>query len=95
MKCDFGLAIVKGLVEHQDGTSYFGSLMGYSSHVFDATRRGLIAGDLKEGISLTERGRMLYDALALSTLPQQKLSRAYAWDWSGIDDSPMLEGEKQ
>jgi hypothetical protein len=80
---NFAAAIVKGLVEHNDGTSYFGSLMGYQDHLADARARGWVDLDGK----LTEVGRALYDKADLAKLPNKKFSRAYSWDWSGVSIS--------
>lgn len=37
-------AIVKGLIEHDDGTRFFGSTTGYASHLDKAILRGLVSG---------------------------------------------------
>lgn len=95
----FALAIVKGLVEHSDGTSYFGSLGGYQSHWQDAARWGWVLSWEKrlglrvpqsEASCLTREGEQLYTELNLKTLPSKKYSRAYAWDWSSITTGRMI-----
>ena len=78
---DFALAIVKGLVEHQDGVVYFASLIGYRAHVGEAVARGFIATDGQEE-RLTDAGRKAYQEHGLDRLPRR--GRAYLWDWSGV-----------
>lgn len=79
---DFPLAIVKGLVEHGDGTAYFASLIGYQSHRAEAITRGLVTTDGQEE-RLTDAGRKAYQEHGLDRLP--KRGRAYLWDWSGVE----------
>lgn len=90
--CDFALAIVKGLVEHDDGKAYFGSLMGYATHEKDAIDRGYACIGPKpiergtvtiQTTRLTDAGRAIYVELGLGRLP--KSGRAYAWDWDVLD----------
>lgn len=75
-RCDFRLAIVKGLVEHNDGTYYFGSTAAYNSHYHMAYQAGLVTIDKK----VTDAGVEAYSVEKLDKLP--KTGRAYAWDWS-------------
>lgn len=97
--CDFVLAIVKGLVEHDDGAAYFGSTMGYRSHEAEGIARGLLTRGPKEcdggggqmftieATRLTEAGREAYKTLGLDRLPKTYGSRAYMWrDW------PLIPG---
>lgn len=93
-QCDFVLAIVKGIVEHNDGCAYFGSLGGYRHWEEQGTKRGLLTRGLKEcadggggvftieATRLTDAGRAAYDTFRLDLLPQKYGSRAYMWDWS-------------
>jgi hypothetical protein len=85
----FVLAIVKGLIEHEDAASYFGSTMGLAAHTDEAIRKGLLLDETPEGkhrlssyLKVTNLGRKLYTELGLDKLPQKKLSRAYMWDWN-------------
>lgn len=83
MKCDFRLAIVKGLVEHNNGDTYFGSLMGYTAHWNTAHAAGWVEHvDGKE--ALTKAGREIYVKCKLDSLPNTFGRRAYMWDWSNI-----------
>ena len=38
--CFFPAAVLKGVIEHQDGTAFFGSLGGYLEYVEQAIQRG-------------------------------------------------------
>ena len=90
-RCRFVLAIVKGLFEHNDGTKYFGSLMGYKHYEELANNRGWVVPGTKttpgEGITvpcvvLTDAGHRVYNEANLGSLPQS--GRASGWDWSKI-----------
>jgi len=93
-QCDFVLAIVKGIVEHDDGCAYFGSLLGYSHHEAQGIARGLLTRGPKqcadggggtmtiEATRLTDAGRAAYTTFRLDLLPQKYGSRAYMWEWS-------------
>lgn len=94
--CDFVLAIVKGLVEHDDGATYFASLMGYQRYEAEGIRLGWLVrgpkmcrdGDTEfviESTRLTDAGRVVYADRHLDRLPNGKGLRAYFWDWSVID----------
>ena len=61
----FTAAIVKGLIEHDDGTRFFGSTMAYTYHHSNAVRRGLITED---NVVLAS-GREWYER-CLKELPQ-------------------------
>jgi hypothetical protein len=55
-------AICRDLFEGGDGSTYFGSLIGFTSHARDASYVGLITIQSDEkgyGLTLTEKGRML------------------------------------
>jgi hypothetical protein len=80
-RCSFPLAIVKGLIEHQDGTAYFGSTMGYSEHLRQAIEAGLVETPDGGPTRATERGRQEYEREGLAQLPTRMYSRAYMWDW--------------
>jgi uncharacterized protein YjhX (UPF0386 family) len=80
-RCSFPLAIVKGLIEHQDGTAYFGSTMGYGEHLRQTIEAGLVESPDGRPTRVTERGRQEYEREGLAQLPTRKLSRAYMWDW--------------
>ena len=84
--CDFPAAILKGLVEKGDGTSYFGSLIAYDSYKKSATDRGWITHD-----EVTPEGHRVYTEAGLATLPCY--GRAYMWDWSQIDLRPYIKHE--
>lgn len=73
----FHVAILKGIIEHNDGTTYFGSMMGYKYHEDVAITEGLISND---GKSPTKHGLAMYDEWQLVKLPNK--GRAYMWDWS-------------
>lgn len=68
-------AIVKGLVEHQDATRHFGSLLGFGYHRATAVAMGLIT--VEDGLCLlTDAGRAYYSKRELNTLPD---GRATFW----------------
>lgn len=101
-RCDFVLAIVKGLVEHDDGGAYFGSLMGYRAHEADGIERGLLTRGPKlidmggghtatiEATRLTDAGRQAYATERLDRFPKTYGSRAYTWNW---DEVPRKSNE--
>lgn len=82
----FGLAVLKGCVEHNDGTFYFASLGGYLHHQRVALERGWVAQPDETQISKqpTDLGRELYERLNLGQFPQKEGARAYTWDWGKI-----------
>lgn len=86
-RCDFRLVIVKGLIEHHDGTAYFGSLGGYATYYAQAEELGWIAR-VEERDVVTDRGREVYHWTRLAELPKQLGRRAYLWDWSTVPDLP-------
>lgn len=49
-------AIVKGIIEKKDGTSYFGSTMNYTYHFENAVKFGLVTKEKK----VTKRGKEWY-----------------------------------
>ena len=91
--CDFVLAIVKGIVEHDDGGAYFGSLMGYKGHEAAGIERGLLTRGPKEcdgggghkfvieATRLTDAGKLAYTTERLDQYPKTYGSRAYMWKW--------------
>lgn len=94
--CDFALAIVKGLVEHDDGHAYFGSSMAYTHFEAIAIARGHVVRGPKEfdggggtmflleASRLTDAGRAVYAELGLDRLPQLAGRRAEYWRWDII-----------
>lgn len=90
MQCDFRLAIVKGLVEHNQGDAYFGSLMGYTQHFNSTIAAGWVTRD-GERETLTDEGRDVYVKCNLASLPNQIGRRAYMWDWSVIPDPASMK----
>lgn len=79
-KMIFPLAILKGIIEHDDGTAYFGSLGGYLEHKRQAIELGWIEDDEPE-CHITLLGHDIYVRCKLSDLPTKRLSRAYMWNW--------------
>lgn len=80
----FELAIVKGLVEHNDPTAYFGSLGGFGVHCASAVRKEWVTLPTPYRPELTPVGSKIYEAMQLSSLPNQQLSRASLWNWDHI-----------
>jgi hypothetical protein len=62
-------AIVKGIIEHNDGTSYFGSTGAYAFHFANAVSRGLVTKDK----AVTFLGSEWYER-CLKKLPQCRLT---------------------
>lgn len=60
-------AIVKGLIEHNDGTRYFGSTMSYTYHFANAVKYGLVT----EGGEVSSIGVEWYER-CLKDLPQTR-----------------------
>lgn len=87
----FALAIVKGVIEHDDGTSYFASLGGYEHHLERARAREWVRCSEIEGeldkLIVTDAGREVYERCKLSAFPQTYGHRAYAWNWTA-DNNP-------
>lgn len=77
-------AIVKGLVEHNDGMRFFGSTMAYTYHLENAIKRGYVT----ESKSVTALGREWYER-CLKQLPQ---TRQVFWT-SGVG-LPSKVGDK-
>jgi hypothetical protein len=80
--CDYPAAVLKGVIEHDDGTAYFGSLGGYARYLDVAVELGWIFGTVKP--TATPLGRRVYRQARLDGLPRIKGSRAYLWNWSRI-----------
>jgi len=74
MSTCFVAGIVKGIIEADDPTRHFASLMAFKSHCNDAKKCGFITGDLK----VTDKGREWYARLNMADLP---VTRAYFWDF--------------
>jgi hypothetical protein len=72
MSTCFVAGIVKGLVEADDPTRHFASLMAFKSHCNDAKKCGVVSEDLK----VTDKGREWYARLNMAALP---VTRAYLW----------------
>jgi hypothetical protein len=81
MSTCFVAGIVKGLIESNDATRHFGSLMAFQEHLAEACECGVITvkGDK---IRVTKKGRAWYDKKRMSELPQ---CRAYMWEGSDRD----------
>jgi hypothetical protein len=74
----FVAGIVKGIVEHDDATRHFGSLMAFQGHLSDAVAAGVVTFTKK----VTDLGHRYYTAANLKELPG---TRAYMWpsrDWT-------------
>lgn len=71
-------AIVKGLIEHNDGTRYFGSTMSFTGHLEDAVKFGYVT-DVKKR-KVTPLGKEWYER-CLKQLPQQ---RQVYWGAAGV-----------
>lgn len=65
-KMDFAAVVLKGVVEHQDGTAYFGSLSGYKHYEALA----IAAGWILIGNEPTGEGRRAYETMGLAALPK-------------------------
>ena len=76
---DFAAAVLKGLIEHRDAGTYFGSTGALHTWRTIAKTRGWIT-DRDE---VTEAGQRHYAASGLEALPKTPNHRAYLWDWSG------------
>lgn len=74
MSTCFVAGIVKGLVEADDPTRHFASLMAFKSHCNDAKKCGVVTEDMK----VTDEGRKWYGRLNMVALP---VTRAYFWDF--------------
>lgn len=70
-------AIVKGLVEHDDGTRFFGSTMAYTYHFANAVKRGFVT----DSKVVTARGLEWYER-CLKQLPQTR--QAFWTDGVGL-----------
>lgn len=73
------IAIVKGAAEG-DAERHFGSLLGFATHLADATRIGLVQADGPYDVVLTDAGRLFYDEQSLAELPS---GRANQWPTDG------------
>lgn len=70
-------AIVKGVIERNDGTAHFGSTMGYNYHLARATDLGLVGKNNDGRLVATPLGNRWYDEKKMAALPYP--SRANAW----------------
>lgn len=81
----FPAAIVKGLIEYQDGTHYFGNTNGYNSHLNVAKGMGVVAAD---GVTVTMRGQAWY-ARNLKTIEKTAeglANRCVFWDDTAVGE---------
>lgn len=82
----FELAILKGIIEHEDGTAYFGATGAYSHHFLGAVEKGWVEDTATgEKEKVTDLGRQEYERLGLAKLPQREGSRAYMWNWKDVE----------
>lgn len=86
----FVAGIVKGLVENNDATRHFGSLIGFQLHLATARACGVVEGDGRD-VRVTEKGREWYDQKRMGELPQ---GRAYMWSLVRKDDWTMTPNAK-
>lgn len=77
----FEMAIVKGLIEHGEGSVYFGSVGGYRFYCQSAEDMGWLRILSDNNLEITEFGRIMYERERLAALPNKVGSRAYMWRW--------------
>lgn len=93
----FVAGIVKGLVEANDPTRHFGSLLALQSHIEDAKSCGMVHDDGCGKVTITEKGRQWYTEKKMAELPP--VSRAYMWslerqvDWAVPDVDEAHAGD--
>lgn len=83
----FALAVLKGVVEHQTGTAYFSSFLGYPVYVRYCAHQGWVTTRTEDGLehlTVTDLGLKVYREMNLERFPQKEGSRAYAWNWKGV-----------
>lgn len=85
----FVAGIVKGIIERNDGTRHFGSLMNYQGHLYNAKEAGMISVPEKGRPSITPRGTAWYKALSMKDLQD---TRAYMW---GKPDDHWVYDDKE
>jgi hypothetical protein len=76
---DFPAVVLKGIIEHRDAGTYFGSTGGLDAWRAVTRKQGWIL----EGDVVTEAGRKHYAESGLEAFPKTPNRRAYFWDWSG------------
>lgn len=94
MSTCFVAGIVKGLVETKDATRYFGSLMGFQTHLAEARKCGVVDG-AEHALRVTAKGQAWYEQKRMNELPQ---GRAYMWSLVRPDDwtlTPNVSKEPQ
>lgn len=87
----FCLAVLRGAVEHQDGSMFFGSLGAYRHWLNAAVKRGWVVEstrlhktekDLVVGCQVaTDLGRQVYESSGVGQFSQGRFS---GWDWSKV-----------
>lgn len=83
----FPAAILKGIIEHDDGSAYFGSLLGYADYRDTAIKLGWVTHGPRR-LAATPLGHAVYVEAHLDRLPQRRHSRAYAWNWDNVKFTP-------
>lgn len=76
-------AIIKGLIERNDGTAYFGSTMLYTHHLQQAVAFGYVTAET----AVTKRGTEWYQR-CLKQLPQ---ARQVFWGGVGLADQSIVD----
>lgn len=88
----FQAAVLKGAIEHGDGTAYFGSLLAYAEHKAGAIKLGWVETveepERAQRLVPTPKGQQVYTEVGLAKFTKVKFSRAYGWDWSKIIFKP-------
>jgi hypothetical protein len=74
----FPLAVLKGVIEQNDGSAYFGSLIGYPVWLEETRALGLIEQTELGRFGASALGQSIYDQ-GLQHLP--KRGRAVGWAW--------------
>ena len=77
-RVDFAATVLKGIIEHRDASTYFGSTGALHAWRTVAREKGWIV----DGDEATAAGRKHYAESGLDKLPKTPNRRAYFWDWS-------------
>lgn len=76
--------MLKGIMEHDDPSSYFDSTTGLRAWADEATRRGWVEVVLWPfNVQATPAGKAHYESSGLGDLPRTRHTLAGSWDWSG------------